>query len=149
MVTITKVEEFTKKNGKKGWKFFLSDGKDGFISNDKPWEYKEGETVNYSLEVKKTGTGEYNVFTLTRVDADTATSQPNPTPTKQTEGAPPAKKAELTPLELLQLKVELRKRVIQVIGEVASAGRIEPKEMAEYYNEFYLATDASLDELCE
>jgi len=152
MVTITKVEEFTKKNGKKGWKFFLSDGKDGFITNDKPWEYKKDELVDYSLEVRKTPNGgEYNLLTLTRVGDTMNTPHPQakePTPQSE-ERLPPANKAELSPLELLQLKVELRKRVIQVIGEVAAAGRIEPKDMAEYYNEFYLATDASLDELCK
>jgi len=62
MTKITHVEEFTKpQTGKKGWKFTI-DGKEGYISNDKPWTFKEGDDVSYTIEDK----GTYKIFTLTR-----------------------------------------------------------------------------------
>jgi len=149
MVTINKVEEFTKRNGKKGWRFFLSDGKEGFITNDKPWEYQEGEKVDYTLEVKKSPKGEYNLFTLTRVGEEIKEQSAPPQEPTETKSAASRAKVSLTPAELLSLKISLRKEVIRVIGQAAASGHIEPKEMPDYYNDFYLATDASLDELCE
>lgn len=142
MSVITKVEEKKKANGKKTWIFTMDDGTEGFCHKDNPeapWEYKEGDMVNFTVEKQK----DYNLLLFTRV-GETAT-QPKAEEPKVSESG----RASLTNGELISLKMQLRKEVVQVIGQVASAGRIEPKDMPEFYNMFYLATDASIDELCK
>ena len=137
MATIKHVEEFKKSNGKKTWKFTMDDGTEGYSHPDnaeKPWEYKEGDVLNVKVENKET----YNLLHFTRGE----------TPPKD-DRTPPPPKVELGKDRLIEFKMQLRRDVIRTIGVAASAGRIEPKEMAEYYNEFYMATDASVDELCK
>ena len=142
MATITNVEKIESTyNGKKktSYKFTLDDGKVGYVSNDKPWEFKQGDNVDYTLEVKKSSKGEYNLFTF-KVGGNTTQSTPTP------QNAPQAAK---TPNDryFAELKFQLRRDVIKTIGEVAAAGRIEPKEMKEYYIDFCVATDSSIDDL--
>jgi len=148
MATIKHVKEGKRKNNnKKYWVFTMDDGTEGFSHKDNPeapWEYKEGDEVDFVAEKD----GEYTLLRFIRKgEAKEPSTRTQEADTH--EDTPPMQKIELGGIELLQLKMQLRRDVIKVIGEVAAAGRIEPKEMAEYYNEFYLATDASLDELCK
>jgi len=126
----------------------------GFFEYKGDAQFKEGDEVEYNATEEKTKGGK-KIFKLTmgktsQVNAPRGENKPPldiKTDTKT--DIPPKEKLSLTKEELVDIKVQLRKEVIRVIGEVAAAGRIEPKEMAEYYNEFYLATDASIDELCK
>jgi len=143
MAQITKVDKIESEfKGKKktSYKFTLDDGKVGYASNDKVWEFKEGDPVSYTVEIKKSSKGEYNLFTFTR-----AGEQPSAPPAQQPK--PQEQKTNFGNNDLLRFKVDLRIAVLRTIGEVAAAGRIEPKEMVDYYNTFYPAADASIDEL--
>jgi hypothetical protein len=83
MAKIVKVEEIKSTwqgKDKTSYKFHLDDGKEGFAANKAPWEFKEGENVSYTTEVKKSSKGEYNLFTFTRLEKsapdNTASSGP-------------------------------------------------------------------------
>jgi len=87
MATITKVDKQTRTwqgKTKTSYIFTLSDGKSGYASNDSPWEFKEGEEVSYTCEVKKSTRGEYNLFTFTRAqNASISSPSASPVPPEQ------------------------------------------------------------------
>ena len=147
MTKIKEVKEFTKSNGKKGWRFILDDGKEGFISNDKPWEYKEGDEVSYTMEVKKTAKGEYNIFTFGVAGATTE----QPQQTKNVGEMLSDKFADPSyfkqPKSYDEMKCDLRVAIIQSLGVIVAAGKIEPKEIPTYFNDIYPALDLSIDDL--
>jgi len=142
MAKITKID-VSEYQGKKSYKFTLDNGQTGYSASDsdrKPWDYKEGESITVvKTEVKKGKKGDYNNFTF-KVGGNTTQSTPTP------QNAPQVAK---TPNDryFAELKFQLRRDVIKTIGEVAAAGRIEPKEMKEYYIDFCVATDSSIDDL--
>lgn len=82
MAKIKSVEEFKKDNGKKSWKFTIDDGTVGYTTNEKPWEYKEGDEVSVKVENK----GKYNLLTFTRLTG-TASAPQSSAPASQS--APP------------------------------------------------------------
>jgi len=146
MTKIKEVNEFKKPNGKKGWVFILEDGKEGFITNDKPWTYEAGQEVSYTLEVKKKSNGdEYNLFTFGGKDTATQATSLEETPTKR--ATPSYGLYSAQPKSYDEMKCDLRVAVINTLGVVAAAGKIEPKEMVDYFNEFYPAVDLSIDVL--
>ena len=116
----------------------FEDEKWGFFEYGGDAQFKEGDEVEYTATEEKTKGGK-KIFKLTmKKVSQTDTPLPDKPP-----------KVEFGKDKLVEFKMQLRRDVIRTIGVAASAGRIEPKEMAEYYNEFYMATDASVDELCK
>lgn len=143
MTTIKNVNEFTKKNGKKGWKFVLDDGTEGFITNDSPWEYKAGDQVSYTVADK----GTYKLLTLTRIGEAPQAQETKPTsaPTKTIADAKLPQSESIGVKTIQEMKHEARIEVISVLGKLASEGKIEPKEIPEFFNEFYPVVDLSYD----
>ncbi len=90
MAKIKSVEEFTKTNGKKSWKFTMDDNTVGYTTNEKPWEYKEGDEVSVKVENK----GKYNLLTFTRLGGSAPT--PASTPEKEASATPPMSSAKYT-----------------------------------------------------
>jgi len=143
MTKIKEVNEFTKSNGKKGWRFILDDGKEGFISNDKPWEYKAGDEVTYTMEVKKTAKGEYNIFTF---GAAGATPPPQQT-TQSLVAQSPA--GILTPTGLSSMKFEGRLKCIQLAHDTYLAGKLDDNEAKNHCREWVVLADALIDDLAK
>ena len=148
MAKIKEVHEFTKSNGKKGWRFILDDGKEGFISNDKPWEYKEGQEVSYTLAVKKKSNGEeYNIFTfgavgtpVTQQSASTPQSSP-PTPNLNIPRAPVK--------GLTDLKFEGKMKCLQLAHDTYLAGKLDDNEAKNHCREWVVLADALIDDLAK
>lgn len=46
---------------------------------------------------------------------------------------------------IVEMKHESRIAVIEVLGKLASEGKIEPKDITEFFNQFYPAVDLSYD----
>ena len=147
MTTIKEVKEFKKANGKKGWVFVLDDGKEGFITNDKPWEYEAGQSVDYTLEVKKKSNGEtYNLITFTTPNNQPVQQQSKNVGEQLSEKfANPAYFKQ--PKSYDEMKCDLRVAILQSLGVIVAAGKIEPKEITTYFNDIYPALDLSIDDL--
>ncbi len=144
MTTIKNVEEFKKQNGKKSWKFTLDDGVVGYITNDKPWEYKAGEQVTYTVEDK----GTYNLLPLTRVATALTTSPPaSAPPPQQGKISPPDTSAIATTKSFSEMKFEGRLVCIKLAVECILQGKMERKEATEAFSEWVSVLDASIDEL--
>jgi len=124
--------------------------------DDKAWgfyEYSGEPTIKVGDEL------EYSIETKTTTKKDGTTGKPAKVVTIITEPPPPpiaGGKLPTQPSSGLytsapksydEMKCDLRAAVIKTLGTVAAAGKIEPKEMVEYFNEFYPAVDLSIDVL--
>ena len=146
MSTIKNVEEFTKKNGKKSWKFTMDDGVVGYITNDKPWEYKSGEAVSYTVEDK----GTYKLLTLTRFSGEKEACPPQDKPnlpiSKPVETRSPSG-GSITPLEVFKAKTEANLRVMEVVLNAFFDGKTDNLKSVEKFNEWKVIMGNTVDEL--
>ena len=149
MSKITHVEEFTKNNGKKGWKFTIDGTVTGYISNEKPWEYKEGEDVSYTTVDK----GTWKLLTLTRLSG---TPAPPPQQQAPAPSTPPTPVGNVTPPDttkissaksFTEMKFEGRVVCIKLAIECILQGKFERPEALEAFAEWITVLDASIDEL--
>ena len=114
-------------------------------------ELVKGELVGYTVEEKtnKKG-GKYNLLTVTKLSGAVAQSEAVTTPaTELKTDVEPSTRPEWHSKSFVEMKFELRRDVIETLGRCAAAGRIEPKEMVEYFNDFYPAVDLSIDVLAK
>ncbi len=152
MTKIKNVEEKLKDNGKKSWKFTLEDGVVGYITNDKPWEWKAEEEVTYTKQEKKTPNGSYNLLTLTRVAS---------TPPTQSSQPPSQQKQELKEGEILlpstkgfehaktlqEMRFESRVHCLKLAVKCYLGRGIEYDKVGTYFNEWVALMDTAIDEL--
>ena len=143
MAIIKNVEEFTKTNGKKSWKFTMDDGVVGYISNDKPWEYKTGESVSYTIADK----GTYKVLTFTRLPASTPTQgavAPTPvfTPVPQSQLPKPFPHVGggVSALDIFNAKLEMNKSIFEAVLQQLADGKFDDaraSEKLEFYRNYF------------
>ena len=149
--SVVKEAYVTDFQGKKSYSAKMEDDIFGYYNVKKYGELVKGELVNYTIEVKKNRKGDnYNLFTITKLSG-TAT-QSDAGAVKETEpktDVEPSTRPEWHSKSFLEMKFELRRDVIETLGRCAAAGRIEPKEMVEYFNDFYPAVDLSIDVLAK
>lgn len=147
MATIKKVDE--KKSTYQGkektsYLFTLDDGLQGYASNKAPWEFKEGEQVSYTKEVKKSSRGEYNLFTFTRI--------------QQTGNAPEGEKKDdmlvlpktggvMRAKSIQEMKFEGRVYCLKLAVKCLLAKAIDYPQVKEYFTEWVDLLDASIDEI--
>ena len=140
-VTITHVEviESTYQGKtKKSYKFTLSDGKIGYSANKSPWEFKEGEAVDYTSETKKSAKGEYNLFTFARV-AGSAAPQGTPPPT------PPKANLPHAAVDIARMKFESRMQVCKLTHDLILAGKFSDLEAVEHLKAWTIEMDNLID----
>ena len=149
MATIKHVEEFKKENGKKGWKFTMDDGVVGYLSNDKPWTYKEGEQGTYTVEDK----GTYKLITFTRGGA---TNTPSPTPTPSTPQKQELKEGEVflpstkgveRAKTLEEMRFESRVHCLKLAVRCYLGRGIEYTQVKQYFTDWVALMDTAIDEL--
>lgn len=139
-VTITHVEVIKSTyNGKEktSYKFTLSDGKIGYSANKSPWEFKEGETVDYTSEIKQSAKGSYNLFTFARVGGTIA---PPPAP-------PMPAKANLphAAVDIARMKFESRMQVCKLTHDLILAGKFSDLEAVEHLKAWTIEMDNLID----
>ena len=146
METTIKTLEGKEWDGKMKYTVTLADGTTGYLQDESDTGLKEGDTVSAEIKVytaKKTG-NKSNLITLKRSTGTQATSLEE-TPTKK--ATPSSGLYSAQPKSYDEMKCDLRVAVINKLGELAAVGKIEPKEIVEYFNEFYPALDLSIDVL--
>lgn len=142
---IKSVEEKVKDNGKKSYKFFLEDGTAGYITNDKPWTWKQGEEVTYTKEEKKTPNGSYNSLTLTRVEhtnAPVAPQAPAPKATPLVENKP-TKNVDA----IISMKYEARLECIKLANNFFLEGKLTNEQAKDHCREWVVIADELIDDL--
>jgi len=151
MTKIVKVDEIKSTwqgKEKKSYKFHLDDGKEGFTANQSPWEFKEGENVSYTTEVKKSSKGEYNLFTFTRLEKsapdNTASSSP-PTPPV----SPPqhGKSVAIPSKSIEEQKVEAAISATEFITSMFNAERIKWEDFVDKQRECVKLLWTEIDEI--
>ncbi len=149
MAKITKIEttSFTK-DGKTSisYKATLADGNVGFFNPKTPDEFKENDDVSYTA-VDKTGKkGAYKVFTFTKSEPQhqNAPEQPQKSPTIIPSSQRPS---EWGAKSIADMKFEARLDVIELVTRLLLAGKIELKEAKEYFTEWVVMVDTSIDEI--
>ena len=151
VVKEARVSEF---NGKKSYSATMEDDTSGYYDVKQCGELTKGELVSYTVEVKQNKKGgNYNLLTVTKLSGAAATqgvttqSDGGITTTELKTDVEPSTRPEWHSKSFMEMKFELRRDVIETLGRCAAAGRIEPKEMVEYFNDFYPAVDLSIDVL--
>jgi len=132
MAKIIKVEEIKSTwqgKEKTSYKFHLDDGKEGFVANKSPWEFKEGESVTYTTEVKQSSKGEYNLFTFTRPSGTPAPPLP------PTDHQPATKPPLLPTAPILQLKANATVKAMEFVVDAFIADKITWDKIKEYHKE--------------
>lgn len=126
MAKITKVEE--KKSTYQGkekvsYLFTLDDGITGYASNKSPWEFKEGDNVSYTREVKKSSKGEYNLFTFTKVEGQSSGGVPTPPqPPQKTFNIPHAE------VDIAKWKFDSRMQLCKLTHDLMLNGKFTDQE---------------------
>ena len=144
MAKITKVE--TQKSTYQGkdktsYIFTLDDGKSGYASNKTPWEFKEGDDVSYTVEVRKSSKGEYNLFTFTRgASSGSSSSTPPVTPQRPAIHVGSGKSKE-------ELKVEAAVEIMKVVLSAFYEGKIETGKVAPDQREYVTLVWSEIDEV--
>lgn len=145
MATIKNVEEFTKKNGKKSWKFTMDDGTQGYVTNDKPWEYKQGEQVSFTVEDK----GTYKLLTFTRLSGAPVSQPPQNTP-----NLPPKSVSQtlsphsgITPLDKFREKCRSKNKLMKVIVGALTSGNVDSIRALQLFNEWRIIMENGVDEI--
>ena len=146
MAKITNIEDKTYQGQVTGHVITLDNGTTGYLADKVSDVVKEGDNVDCQLEVKKNKQGgNYNLLTLKIVQAGAPSSQA----TTPSQVLPPTRPISGMYSErtkgIAEMKHEARIAVIEVLGRLASEGKIEPKSITEYFNEFYPAVDLSYD----
>lgn len=153
MATIKKVDVTKSEyNGKEktNYKFTLSDGKIGFVSN-KPWEFKEGDEVNYTTEVKKSPKGEYNLFTFVRIQGSAPAPTPAPSPNKETKQSfdrpmtPPT--GAMPSVDIRLLKVDAAKTALEIVMENYRVEKVKPEEVTTKFKEAAILLYNEIDDI--
>jgi hypothetical protein len=148
MSKITKVEEIKsiyQGKEKKSYKFTLDDGKIGYSANKAPWEFKEGDNITYTTEIKKSSKGEYNLFTFTRADG----GQPSTPQTPQTPANVPSPKPQIhvgTPKSIQELKTEAAISCTRFLVDCFIADKAEWGEIAEKQKILYALVSGEIDD---
>ena len=148
VVKAARVSEF---NGKKSYSATMEDDTSGYYDVKQCGELAKGELVSYTVEVKQNKKGgNYNLLAVTKLSGAATQSDAGAiTATEIKTDVEPSTRPEWHSKSFLEMKFELRRDVIETLGRCAAAGRIEPKEMVEYFNDFYPAVDLSIDVLAK
>lgn len=133
--------------GKTNYTVTLSDGTTGYLQ-DKTSDsgLKEGDEVIATVEDYTSKAGKQSkLVSLRRVQGEitpsNASLQQTNTPIQVTKG----NTLPIGSKTIAEMKHDSRIAVIEVLGKLASEGKIEPKEMTEFFNQFYPAVDLSYD----
>jgi hypothetical protein len=152
MSKITKVEEIKSTyqgKEKKSYKFTLDDGKVGYASNKAPWEFKEGDAISYSTEVKKSSKGEYNLFTFTRL-SETIDHLHDDSGKGSINNQPlPPLKPQIhvgTPKSIQELKTEAAISCTRFMVDAFIADKAEWAEIAEKQKVLYALVSGEIDD---
>ncbi len=143
MTTIKHVEEqISTYQGKqkKSFKFTLSDEQVGYCANPQPWEFKEGDKVTYTKEVKKSTKGEYNVFTFSRV-LEAAT------PPTTASGITLPEKTPLSPQHKINHKVEAAVKSMEFAMNALNEERLTWDKVLGIQKECVTALWSEIDEI--
>jgi len=139
MAKIKQIETIKGYQGKSdSYKIHLVDGKVGYLDTSASDTIREGDDITYS--VTKTGTGKNGPWEQWACKLTTGAALPQQELSEETS-------RPIANTVYDQMKCDLRVAVIKTLGVVAANGKIEPKEMVEYFNEFYPAVDLSIDVL--
>jgi len=151
MAKITKVEvkESTYQGKvKKSYLFTLDTGEVGY-ANDKPWDFKEGDIVDYKKEVKKSAKGEYNLFTFTRGGQETPKTPQNFLP--NTPVVPQAKLSPsggmITPLDVFNAKCAFIRELFPAVLEGLFAGKVDNIRAMAMLDEYFAKGGLMIDEI--
>ena len=128
---------------------------------DKAWGFYEytgesifgvGDEVEYSIETKATtkkdGTKgkDVKIVTIAEPPSKTALQQSKNIGEQLSDKfADPAYFKQ--PKSYDEMKCDLRVAILQSLGVIVAAGKIEPKEITTYFNDIYPALDLSIDDL--
>ena len=139
--------------GKTNYTVTLSDGTVGYLQ-DKTSDagLKEGDSVNATIEnyTSKAGNQSKLVSLRRALGVQTPTPQSTTSPSNTQPpilSSPDGCYTSRRVMTIDEMKHEARIEVIKVIGALSREGKIEPKEMPEFFNEFYPAVDLSYDVL--
>jgi hypothetical protein len=146
MAKITKIDVKTSTyqgKEKKSYLFTLDDGVGGFLSNNNPESFREGDEVTYTKEVKKSGQGkDYNVLTLT-LGGGSNTPPANPAPRPQAP-APVVVPQEAT---VLKMKFESRMKCLELAHNAYLSGKLDDKEALEHCVAWVAVADGLINEI--
>lgn len=154
MAKITKVDVIVSTyqgKEKKSYKFTLDDGKMGYASNKDPWDFKEGDMVSYTTEIKKSSKGEYNLFTLTRLSGNQALQQQQNIPNLPVSSPvePRSPSVGIPALEIFKAKVEANIRVMEVILNAFFEGKTDNLKSIEKFNEWKVIMENTVDDIAK
>jgi hypothetical protein len=134
-----------------GFKVVLEDGTEGNLSEkDSDKDLKNGDEVEVTISDYISKTGKHsNLFAIKRSVSETPQKEFKTETKSPIETVIPLSTRLERPntKSFIEMKHELRRDLIETLGRIAAAGRIEPKEMVDYYNEYYPAIDLSIDVL--
>ena len=134
--------------GKMKYTVTLADGTVGYLQDKSDEGLKEGDAVIATIEEYTSKAGKKsNLITLTRGVATQGTPQPpkNIGELLSEKFTDPSYFKQ--PKSYDEMKCDLRVAIIQSLGVIVAAGKIEPKEITTYFNDIYPALDLSIDDL--
>jgi hypothetical protein len=156
MSKITVLEAKTYQGKPSGFKVTLDNGTTGNMQEKESDKgLRVGDEVNVTLipYTSKAGVTS-NLLGLRLVNGGQVSGQVGgqATPPVSSLVTPPPARANVSPLysavkSIKEMKHESRLKVLETLGILAAAGKIEPKDIIEFYNEFYPALDLSYDVL--
>ena len=150
MTKITKIEDKTYQGKVTGHIITLADGTNGYLTDKVSDNVKVDDDVFCTTEVRKNSKGgEYNLLTLrlaqqTAVQSTPQSAQPVTTPASIPDSTRPSDWGAKT---IPQMKFEARLDVIELVTRLLLGGKIEIKEAKEYYNEWVVMVDTTIDEI--
>jgi hypothetical protein len=140
--TITVKENTYQGKTSKSYTCVLEDGSTGYLDGKIASGFKEGDNVEYLLEVKKNKQGkDYNLLTLTKTQFQPA---PQPPPEKLSAPSPQPLK---NPDHILSLKFDAMLKATDKIVELVIAGKVGWKDFKEGHKELATYLYAEIDEL--
>ena len=134
--------------GKMKYTVTLADGTVGYLQDKSDDGLKEGDAVTATIEEYTSKAGKKsNLITLTRRAATQDTPQQSKNVGEQLSEkfADPAYFKQ--PKSYDEMKCDLRVTILQSLGVIVAAGKIEPKVITTYFNDIYPALDLSIDDL--
>ena len=147
--TTIKTLEGKEWDGKMKYTVTLADGTVGYLQDESDTGLKEGDAVTAEIKVytaKKTG-NKSNLITLKKSVATQGTSQQSKNVGEQLSDKFADPTCFKQPKSYDEMKCDLRVAILQSLGVIVAAGKIEPKEITTYFNDIYPALDLSIDDL--
>lgn len=120
----------------------LEDGVNGYFNVKDPNEFKEGDDIEYTKEVKKSSSGkDYNLLTFKKVQPSAA--QTTPTPAK--EGME-KKSIVLDPKDIFNAKVHAVLKALELANKDYQLDKIPFEKIAEHNQEYLAYLLGGIDE---